>query len=103
VIQNPPGPRPGGTNTALGVNGSVVIKGTAGTLWSVTAFTLGTTGANGGGGNFYDSATIAGVNYGQPLWGPTFVGGSDAGLPLPFNNGLVWIGPADTNLAVGYA
>ena len=98
AIQNPPGPRPGGTNTALGVNGSQVIKGTAGTLWGVNCFTLGTAG-----GNFYDSATIAGVNYGLPLWGPTILGGSDAGLPLSFFNGLVWIGPADTSLSVGYA
>jgi hypothetical protein len=103
VIQNPPGPRPGGTNTALGVTGSQVIKGTAGTLWSVTTFTLGTIGANGNGGNFYDSATIAGANLGQPLWAPTFVGGSDAGLPIAFFNGLVWIGPPDTNLSVGFA
>ena len=64
MIQNLAGPPQGGSHTALGVTGSQVIKGSGGTLWSVNCFTLGTTGANGGGGNFYDSATVAGVTSG---------------------------------------
>jgi len=64
----------------------------------VNTFTLG-----GIGGNFYDSATIAGAGPANLIWTATFVGGSDAGLPIAFFNGLVYISDANTTCSVGYA
>jgi len=98
AIQNIGGYRPGGTATAIALNSPTVIQVGPGTLWSVNCASLG-----GIGGNFYDAATIAAAGPTNWLFGVTFVGGSNAGLPIPFTYGLVYISDANTTVTVGYA
>ena len=117
AIQNPAGPRPGGTASALAISVPTVIKASAGTFWDVNIINIGQVP-----GYFYDAnalpllpnqVAVPGVVYasggniigaltppsniasagGSPGVSPTVATPMDiAGLgPVPFFNGLVFI------------
>ena len=103
AIQNPSGPRPGGTASALNVSTPAVLKWGGGTFWNINVSQIGQQP-----GYVCDSATIAGAgpqNAIVTLNPATFPGPDLPGAgPFPFFNGLVFIPGSDGMIAsISYA
>ena len=128
AIQNPSGPRPGGTASALNVSTPTVIKSTAGTFWNINLAQVGVAP-----GYLYDAnalplaagqTAVVGAVYPNPSnvicqitpplqavgtsIGNTPVASNSLDLPgagpFPFNNGLVFIPGVDGMVAsIAYA
>jgi hypothetical protein len=105
AIQNPLGPRLGGSSSALGLNTPTLIKASSGTFWNINVNNIGSSV-----GYLCDSATIAGASPANAILTipPAGVGTPNYDIPgagpFPFFNGLVFLpGSADLDVNIAFS